>query len=60
MLTPPIPQVTPGLLGGQWVYLGVIGLALYFCKDSFHGRSPAKRILKLQVVDEVTGKPPAP
>ncbi|HNA01390.1 MAG TPA: RDD family protein [Ferruginibacter sp.] len=60
MLTPSHSQVTPGLLGGQWVYLGVVGLALYFCKDSFHGRSPAKRILKLQVVDEVTGEAASP
>src|SRR5690349_17319263 len=36
---------------GNYVYIGIIGLAIYLCKDSFNGRSPAKRIFKLQVVD---------
>ena len=41
-------------------YLGLIGFALYFCKDSINGRSIAKRIFKLQVVDNLTGNPASP
>lgn len=41
-------------------YLGLIGFALYFCKDSISGRSLAKRILKLHVVDNLTGKAASP
>jgi uncharacterized RDD family membrane protein YckC len=36
-------------------FIAAILFALYFCKDSFGGRSIAKRILKLQVVDNKTG-----
>lgn len=41
--------------GMQFLFLGV--MLLYFFKDSFDGRSIAKRITKLQVVDNRTGKP---
>lgn len=39
---------------GPMEYLGMFGIALYFCKDTINGRSIAKRILKLQVVDNDT------
>jgi len=45
---------------GTSFYLSLIGLALYFCKDSFNGRSIAKRIFKLQVVDNNTGEAASP
>lgn len=40
--------------------LMLVPFAIYFCKDSFHGRSIAKRILKLQVVEHSTGQPASP
>ena len=41
-------------------YIALFGCALYFCKDILDGRSIAKRILKLQVVDNKTGKVATP
>jgi len=41
--------------GFQFAFLGI--LVLYFLKDSFQGRSVAKRIMKLQVVNVKTGMP---
>src|SRR5688572_12275403 len=41
-------------------YIKLFGVALYFCKDIFNGRSIAKRILKLQIVDNKTGLPASP
>lgn len=41
-------------------YIGLIGFALYFGKDSIQGRSIAKRLLKLQVVDNQTGEAAGP
>jgi uncharacterized RDD family membrane protein YckC len=41
--------------GGTFLYVNLIGFALYFCKDCINGQSIAKRILKLQVVDNETG-----
>lgn len=38
----------------QFVFLGL--MFLYFLKDSFDGRSIAKRVTKLQVVNNTTGK----
>jgi uncharacterized RDD family membrane protein YckC len=46
--------------GGSTMYLGMFGFALYFCKDIINGRSIAKRILKLQVVDNKTGQVATP
>jgi uncharacterized RDD family membrane protein YckC len=46
--------------GGSTMYLGMFGFALYFCKDIINGRSIAKRILKLQVVDNRTGRVATP
>ncbi|MCE2996794.1 MAG: RDD family protein [Cyclobacteriaceae bacterium] len=40
---------------GDMMYVMLIGFATYFCKDSIQGRSPGKRILKLQVVNNTTG-----
>ena len=40
--------------GFQFVFLGL--MFLYFFKDSFSARSIAKRVTKLQVVDNRTGK----
>lgn len=41
-------------------YAFAIGIAVYFGKDSLFGRSPAKHILKLQVVHQLTGEPAGP
>jgi len=41
-------------------YFALIGITLYFCKDCFNGRSIAKRMLKLQVVDFKTGQVASP
>ncbi|GEP98890.1 hypothetical protein CCY01nite_51500 [Chitinophaga cymbidii] len=41
-------------------YFSLLGFAIYFCKDSINGRSIAKRILKMQVVDNRTGRPASP
>lgn len=46
--------------GGNLVYIYLIGFAVYFCKDCVNGRSPAKRILGLQVVNHTTGEPATP
>lgn len=45
---------------GVYHYFILLGFVLYFCKDVFNGRSIAKRILKLQVVDNRTGMPASP
>jgi uncharacterized RDD family membrane protein YckC len=42
------------------MYIFLIGFALYICKDCIHGRSFAKRILGLQVVDNSTGEEATP
>ena len=41
-------------------YIALIGFAIYFCKDSIHGRSIAKRLLNLTVIDIKTGKSASP
>ena len=46
--------------GGDWIYLGFLGFAVYFCKDIINGRSIAKRILKLQLVNNSTGQVASP
>ncbi|WP_222164626.1 RDD family protein [Edaphocola aurantiacus] len=47
---------TPGFgISGPSFYLSLIGFALYLCKDVFQGRSPGKRITKLQIVHYKTG-----
>jgi uncharacterized RDD family membrane protein YckC len=52
--------VYTGFFSGPARYFGFLGIALYFCKDTFNGRSIAKRILKLQVVDNATGNAASP
>lgn len=44
-------QHVDGAFSGPLLYIGLIGFALYFCKDCINGRSIAKRMLKLQIVD---------
>ena len=46
----------PNFLDGSLGYLALFGFSLYFCKDIINGRSIAKRILKLQVVNNSTGQ----
>ena len=41
---------------GGMSFLFAFGFSAYFNKDIFHGRSPAKRILKMQVIDIKTGQ----
>lgn len=52
-------QTSPDIFGGL-SYVGLIGFALYFCKDCINGRSVAKRVLKLQVVDNKSGNVASP
>lgn len=40
---------------GGMSFLFAFGFSAYFNKDIFNGRSPAKRILKMQVIDNKTG-----
>ena len=49
----------PKLFLGNY-YLNIFGFSLYFNKDIYQGRSPAKRILKLQIVDIKTNRPANP
>ena len=46
--------------GGNLIYLGLFGFVVYFCKDIINGRSFAKRMLKLQLVNNSTGKVASP
>lgn len=52
-------QTSPDIFGGL-SYVGLIGFALYFCKDCINGRSIAKRALKLQVVENKSGNVASP
>jgi uncharacterized RDD family membrane protein YckC len=45
---------------GPLEYISYIGFALYFCKDCLHGRSIAKRIFGLQVVNNDSGTTASP
>jgi uncharacterized RDD family membrane protein YckC len=53
-------QETPGFFSGPLSYLSMLGFCLYFCKDIVNGRSIAKRLLHLQVVDNKTGQVASP
>lgn len=53
-------QADFNFMEGSMKYIGLFGFALYFCKDIINGRSIAKRILKLQVVDNKTGQVASP
>lgn len=52
-------QTSPDIFGGL-SYVGLIGFALYFCKDCINGRSIAKRALKLQVIENKDGNVASP
>jgi uncharacterized RDD family membrane protein YckC len=64
----PGPAERPGELfrfdpvadSGGWIFFSLIGFALFYCKDAFDGRSPAKRILGLQLVGKSSGAPARP
>ncbi len=43
------------LLTDPLVYLSLFGFSLVFFKDCINGQSTAKRLIKLQVVDNITG-----
>lgn len=51
--TNPVPATG---LSDTSFYMSLTGFALYFCKDVFQGRSPGKRITKLQIVDFKTSE----
>ena len=53
-------QPTSNIFDGPMGYIFLFGFTLYFCKDMINGRSIAKRILKLQVVDNKTGQVATP
>lgn len=44
----------------DYTYIALLGFAIYFCKDCINGRSIAKLILKLQIVDNTTGQVASP
>jgi uncharacterized RDD family membrane protein YckC len=45
---------------GPWVFVGLLGFSIYFSRDCINGRSIAKRILRLQVVDNRSGQVASP
>ena len=53
-------QAVPGRNPLPFGYVGLIGFALYFCKDCIHGRSIAKRAVDHQVVERSSGKIASP
>lgn len=52
--TPQSVQRFDQMSGGSF-YLALFGFSLYFSKDCISGRSVAKRIIKLQLIDNKTG-----
>jgi len=52
-------QTNIDIFGGL-SYVGLIGFAIYFCKDCINGRSIGKRALKLQVVENSSGNVASP
>ncbi|HLO38933.1 MAG TPA: RDD family protein [Lacibacter sp.] len=53
-------QTSTAYFDGPLGYIAIFGFSLYFCKDIVNGRSFAKRILKLQLIDNATGKVASP
>ncbi|MDF2189339.1 RDD family protein [Paraflavitalea sp. CAU 1676] len=53
------PGETP-VFSGPLMFIAIIGFALYFCKDSFNGRSIGKRAARLQVLNSHTGEVASP
>lgn len=45
---------------GKIIVPFIIGFSIYFNKDLLNGQSPAKRLLKLQIIDDMTGRPAGP
>jgi uncharacterized RDD family membrane protein YckC len=56
----PNNQAIPNFENDVFIYISIFGFAIYFCKDCINGRSIAKRLLKLQVVDNTTGQVASP
>lgn len=57
---PPVGPGPEGIFSGPLVYVGLFGLSLYLCKDSFNGRSFGKLVMGLQVVNNETGEAASP
>lgn len=55
-----VADSSPFIFKGWVMYVCLIGFAFYFCKDCIQGRSIAKRILRLQVVNNKTGEVAGP
>lgn len=55
-----LTQADPDLFNGAFGYINLIGFAIYLCKDCINGRSIAKRVLNLQVVDNSTEQAATP
>lgn len=53
-------QANHNFMDGAIGYISILGFSIYLCKDCINGRSIAKRILKLQVVDNSTGQVASP
>ena len=56
----PATTTSPQHMDRGLLYLMLIGMSVYLCKDSFGGRSIAKRIIKHQVLDRETLAPATP
>lgn len=55
------PTTPAEMLGtGPMLYVMLVGLSIYLCKDCIGSRSIAKRIIKHQVVDNKTNAPATP
>ena len=48
------------IIKNSFLYVEVIGFALYFCKDCINGRSLGKRIIKHQVINNTTAEIASP
>lgn len=56
----PSPRAEKNPFSGSFMYFFPVCFALYFCKDSINGRSLAKRITRLQVLNHQTGEAAGP
>ena len=56
----PSPEPESDLFSGPFMYLFILAFAIYLCKDSIGGRSPAKRIGRFQVINNSTGEAAGP
>jgi len=55
-----LPTPAEMLGTGRAMYMMLIGLSIYLCKDCIGGRSIAKRIMRQQVLDNKTNVPATP